>query len=265
MGHHMWYVLWCLSEVYFRSILQTLQTCSHYLSFALKCSFLLRNTYIVTFHSVLLFNTLCPKICFVPHWIALRRRKGTLPWESMLANEGTTNCSFRTIILTRSSAGVHCFECRTSFFTRHFHGQKEERHISHYCTLFAFRKVSCRFQPLTAVWNEWLHPPVTSKSTGSFVQLTALETVVCPHVVRKYLLNCRNPWKRRSLYDLLSRRNMSSARDERIDHKHLFRDSDSWIALLTNVSPDFFYVYSNCDIAIEYNNSIMQINPAIVN
>lgn len=74
--------------------------------FCFKFSFFLRNTYIVTFSSILLFNTLCPKICFVLYWIALRRREGTLPWESMLANERTTNCSFRTIIFTQSSAGV---------------------------------------------------------------------------------------------------------------------------------------------------------------
>lgn len=159
-------------------------------------------------------------------------RKRTLPWENMLANKGTANCSFRIIILARSSAGVTGFERRTSSFTRHFHGQKKERHISHYCTLFAFRKVSCCFQLLTAVWDEWLHPPVTSKSTGSFVQLTALETVVCPHVLLKYPLNCRNH-ERRGFYDLLSWRNMSSVRDDCIDHKHLFHDSDSWIAVLS--------------------------------
>jgi len=39
-------------------------------------------------------------------------------------------------------------------------------------------------------------------------------------VVPKYPLNCRNR-ERRGLYDLLSRRNMFSARDDYIEHKHL--------------------------------------------
>lgn len=200
---------------------------SHYLSFALKCSFFLWNTYIVTFHSILLFNTLCPKICFVPCWIALRRRKGTLPWESMLANEGTANCSFRTIILTARESLVQNQFARSAL-SRSKGGKT-------YLTLLHIIRLPRSFLLFPTAnrnvrWNDYTPACYVEKYRFVRARNSCLSSRV-----PKYPLNCRNR-ERRGLYDLPSWHNMSSAGDECIDHKHLFHDSDSWIVPLTDAT-----------------------------
>lgn len=176
----------------------------------------------MTFHSILLFNILCPKICFVPCWIALRRCEGILPWENMLANEGTTNCSFRTIILTQSSAGVAASSTEPVFYSALSRSEEGKT----YLTLFGY--IHIIRLPLFPTANRnvrWIvHPPVEKYR---FLRPTdcSRDSRLSSHVP-KYPLNCRNR-ECRGLYDLLSRHNMSSTGDGCIDHKHLFHDSDS--------------------------------------
>lgn len=149
----------------------------------------------------------------------------------MLANEGTANCSFRTIILTRSSAGEPVFSLGTFTVAR----RKDISHIiTHYSSSAKFPAVSNRANR-NVRWSDCT--PACYVENYRFVR--PRDSCLSSRVP-KYPLNCRNR-ERRGLYDLPSRHNMSSAADGCIDHKHLFRDSDSWIALLTDRSPDLFY------------------------